>query len=140
MSFLSLSFCLLSLFLSSGERGEQKKIQVPKHVSGGPRARTCFTRDYKESPTCRGSVFTRPRNSGLDACLRHPSEAPWARRGRARRREGKRDKRAPLVFEYERYVTTGFPPPCRFAPEIPGFCREDRPDLSRTAGLTTLVS
>jgi len=66
-SFFSSTFRLLSFPLSD-ERGEQKRTQIPKHVSSGPRARTCFARDYTESPTCRGSVFTRPRNSGLDAC------------------------------------------------------------------------
>lgn len=43
----------------------------------------------------------------FDACLRHPSEAPWARWGEWRK-ERRGINRPRLVFEYKRYVTTGW--------------------------------
>lgn len=119
-----------SLSLASNERGAQKMARAPKLVFDGPRARTRFARDYTESPTCRGPVFTRPRNLGLDAaCLRHPSETPWARdAGRVRRREGKRDKRAPIGIRIRALRDDRIPTSLQLrSPEIPGFCREDRP-------------
>lgn len=69
-------------------------------------------------------AITRSPQPAAGLCLPGRETPAWMRaytirqrpRGQSegKGREGKRDKRTPLVFEYERYVTTGFPLPFSF--------------------------